>query len=174
STVLSCDGDITFDSRSDGVGNTCFNATFNALSPIGYAPVGIRLKTVNPPEDAETQVRNFAAMADLSLRLFVSWRGRQAYASSMPHILSLPLSMACDDGDGHGSQTLIPNVSRTSSFVITLVGAAVAGQGWLDTLCWCFVNVCLALCDCTLFSILIYLLWAIKILQHFGLTDRRD
>ncbi|GKA50972.1 hypothetical protein Tco_0744168 [Tanacetum coccineum] len=75
------------------------------------------------------KVRNFAAMANLSLRLSVSWRGRQAYASSMPHILSLLLSMACDNGDGHGSQTLIPNVSRTSSFVIMLVGAAVAGQG---------------------------------------------
>ncbi|GJU04506.1 hypothetical protein Tco_1120936 [Tanacetum coccineum] len=76
-----------------------------------------------------TIVRNFAAMTDLSLRLSVSWRGRKAYASSMPHILSLPLSMACDNGDGHGSQTLIPNVSRASSFVIMLVGAAVAGQG---------------------------------------------
>ncbi|GJU47517.1 RNA-directed DNA polymerase, eukaryota, reverse transcriptase zinc-binding domain protein [Tanacetum coccineum] len=52
-----------------------------------------------------------------------------AYTSSMPPILSFPLSMACDDSDGHDSQTLIPNGRHIPSFVIMLVGAAVAGQG---------------------------------------------
>nr|GEV38953.1 reverse transcriptase domain-containing protein [Tanacetum cinerariifolium] len=44
------------------------------------------------------------------------------------------------------AMAVIPNVSRTPSFVIILVGPAVAGQGWLGTLCWCFVNAWLALC----------------------------
>ncbi|GKD35358.1 hypothetical protein Tco_1250867 [Tanacetum coccineum] len=33
------------------------------------------------------------------------------------------------------AMAVIPNVSRTPSFVIILVVPAVAGQGWLDTLC---------------------------------------
>ncbi|GJW04843.1 hypothetical protein Tco_1563699 [Tanacetum coccineum] len=35
---------------------------------------------------------------------------------------------------GVAAMAVIPNVSRTPSFVIILVGPAVAGQGWLDTL----------------------------------------
>ncbi|GJY78337.1 hypothetical protein Tco_0484138 [Tanacetum coccineum] len=73
---------------------------------------------------------------------------------------------------GVAAMAVIPNVSRTPSFVIILVGPAVAGQGWLDTLCWCFVNAWLALCDYTLFSNLMYLLWAMKRLLRVGLMDR--
>ncbi|GJR05461.1 hypothetical protein Tco_0528445 [Tanacetum coccineum] len=41
---------------------------------------------------------------------------------------------------GLAAMAVIPNANRTPSFVIILVGPTVAGQGWLDTLCWCFVN----------------------------------
>nr|GEV96013.1 hypothetical protein [Tanacetum cinerariifolium] len=45
-----------------------------------------------------------------------------------------------------------------TSFVIMLVGAVAAVQGWLDSLCCCFVNAWLTLCDFIMFSNLMYLL----------------
>ncbi|GJU49423.1 putative ribonuclease H-like domain-containing protein, partial [Tanacetum coccineum] len=92
--------------------------------------------------------------------------------SSMPPILSLLLLIACDDVNTQKVKSMWnvvecdPIVVRElllglqpwqsnpdskcelyTSFVIMLVGAIVAVQGWLDSLCCCFVNAWLTLCD---------------------------